>query len=81
MTVKGVDLANIFNLLISFDKLLSQLASGNDSLYFLFRTISNLFKPDNFDTKEKSNKTIDYLLKRLNFDFKVWSAEVKRVSV
>ncbi len=79
MTIKGVDLANIFNLLISFDKLLSQLAAGNESLYFLLEqaTISNLFKSDNFDNQEKSNKTIDYLLKRLNYDVKIWSAEVK----
>ena len=72
VTVKGADLANLFNLLISFDKLLSQLAAGNDSLYFLFEqaTISNLFKLENFDNQEKSNKTIDYLLKRLNYMFK-----------
>ena len=46
ITVKGVDLANLFNLLISFDKLLTQLAAGNDSLYFLLEqaTISNFFK-------------------------------------
>ena len=79
ITVKGTDLANLFNLLISFDKLLSQLAAGNDSLYFLLEqsTISNLFKLDNFDNQEKSNKTIDYLLKRLNYDVQIWSAEVK----
>ena len=79
VTVKGADLANLFNLLISFDKLLSQLAGGNDSLYFLLEqaTISNLFKSDNFDNQEKSNKTIDYLLKRLNFELQIWSAEVK----
>ena len=79
ITVKGTDLANLFNLLISFDKLLSQLAAGNDSLYFLLEqsTISNLFKIDNFDNQEKSNKTIDYLLKRLNFDAQIWSAKVK----
>ena len=79
VTVKGTDLANLFNLLISFDKLLSQLAAGNDSLYFLLEqaTISNLFKLDNFDNQEKSNKTIDYLLKRLNYDVQIWSAEVK----
>ena len=79
VTVKGADLANLFNLLISFDKLLSQLVGGNDSLYFLLEqaTISNLFKSDNFDNQEKSKKTIDYLLKRLNFDLQIWSAEVK----
>ena len=78
VTVKGADLANLFNLLISFDKLLSQLASGNDSLYFLFEqaTISNLFKLENFDNPEKSNKTIDYLLKRLNYSVQIWSADV-----
>ena len=50
ITVKGTDLANLFNLLISFDKLLSQLAAGNDNLYFLLEqsTISNFFKIDNF---------------------------------
>ena len=80
MTVKGTDLANLFNLLISFDKLLSQLAAGNDNLYFLLEqsTISNFFKLDNFDNQEKSNKTIDYLLKRLNYDLQIWSAEVKQ---
>jgi DNA gyrase subunit B len=80
ITVKGTDLANLFNLLISFDKLLSQLAAGNDNLYFLLEqsTISNFFKPDNFDNQEKSNKTIDYLLKRLNYDGQLWSAEVKQ---
>ena len=80
MTVKGTDLANLFNLLISFDKLLSQLAAGNDNLYFLLEqsTISNFFKLDNFDNQEKSNKTIDYLLKRLNYDVQIWSAEVKQ---
>ncbi len=79
VTVKGVDLANIFNLLISFDKLLSKLATGNESLYFLLEqaTISNLFQLENFDNQEKSKKTIDYLLKRLNYDVKIWSAEVK----
>ncbi len=78
VTVKGADLANLFNLLISFDKLLSQLASGNDSLYFLLEqaTISNLFKIENFDNQEKSNKTIDYLLKRLNYNVQIWSADV-----
>ena len=77
--VKGADLANLFNILISFDKLLSQLVGDNDSLYFLLEqaTISNLFKSDNFDNQEKSKKTIDYLLKRLNFDLQIWSAEVK----
>ena len=81
ITVKGTDLANLFNLLISFDKLLSQLAAGNDSLYFLLEqsTISNFFILDNFDNQEKSNKTIDYLLKRLNYDVQIWSAEVKPV--
>ena len=80
ITVKGTDLANLFNLLISFDKLLSQLAAGNDNLYFLLEqsTISNFFKLDNFDNQEKSNKTIDYLLKRLNYDVQIWSAEVKQ---
>ena len=80
LTVKGTDLANLFNLLISFDKLLSQLAAGNDNLYFLLEqsTISNFFKLDNFDNQEKSNKTIDYLLKRLNYDGQIWSAEVKQ---
>ena len=80
LTVKGTDLANLFNLLISFDKLLSQLAAGNDNLYFLLEqsTISNFFKLDNFDNQEKSNKTIDYLLKRLNYDVQMWSAEVKQ---
>ena len=80
LTVKGTDLANLFNLLISFDKLLSQLAAGNDNLYFLLEqsTISNFFKLDNFDNQEKSNKTIDYLLKRLNYDVQIWSAEVKQ---
>ena len=80
MTVKGTDLANLFNLLISFDKLLSQLAAGNDNLYFLLEqsTISNFFKLDNFDNQEKSNKTVDYLLKRLNYDVQIWSAEVKQ---
>ncbi len=80
ITVKGTDLANLFNLLISFDKLLSQLAAGNDNLYFLLEqsTISNFFKLDNFDNQEKSNKTIDYLLKRLNYDGQIWSAEVKQ---
>ncbi len=79
VTVKGGDLANLFNLLISFDKLLSQLAIGNDSLYFLLEqaTISNFFQTDNFNNQEKTNKTIDYLLKRLNYDFQIWSAEVK----
>ncbi|MDC2965683.1 DNA topoisomerase (ATP-hydrolyzing) subunit B [Alphaproteobacteria bacterium] len=80
LTVKGTDLANLFNLLISFDKLLSQLATGNDNLYFLLEqsTISNFFKLDNFDTQEKSNKTVDYLLKRLNYNVQIWSAEVKQ---
>jgi DNA gyrase subunit B len=80
LTVKGTDLANLFNLLISFDKLLSQLAAGNDNLYFLLEqsTISNFFKLDNFDNQEKSNKTVDYLLKRLNYDVQMWSAEVKQ---
>ena len=80
ITVKGTDLANLFNLLISFDKLLSQLAAGNDNLYFLLEqsTISNFFKLDNFDNQEKSNKTVDYLLKRLNYDVQIWSAEVKQ---
>ena len=80
LTVKGTDLANLFNLLISFDKLLSQLAAGNDNLYFLLEqsTISNFFKLDNFDNQEKSNKTVDYLLKRLNYDVQIWSAEVKQ---
>ncbi len=79
VTVKGADLANLFNLLISFDKLLSQLAIGNDSLYFLLEqaTISNFFQTDNFNNQEKTNKTIDYLLKRLNYDLQIWSAEVK----
>ena len=79
MSVKGVDLANLLKLLISFDKLLTQLAAGNESFYFLLEqaTISNLFKSDNFDSQEKSNKTIDYLLKRLNFDLQIWSAEIK----
>ncbi|MAZ46417.1 MAG: DNA topoisomerase (ATP-hydrolyzing) subunit B [Rickettsiales bacterium] len=79
VTVKGVDLANLFTLLISFDKLLSQLASGNDNLYFLLEqaTIANFFNSDNFDNQQKSNKTIDYLLKRLNFDLQIWSAELK----
>ena len=79
ISVKGVDLANLFNLLISFDKFLIQLSAGNDSLYFLLEqaTISNFFKSSNFDNQEKSNKTIDYLLKRLNFDLPLWSAEIK----
>ena len=46
-----------------------------ESFYFLLEqaTISNLFNIENFENKKKSSQTLDYLLKRLNFEENNWS--------
>tara|TARA_X000000368_G_scaffold380787_1_gene336812 strand:+ start:19 stop:861 length:843 start_codon:yes stop_codon:yes gene_type:complete len=78
-SVKGKDLGTIFNSLINLDKLIGTLSAGNDSFYFLLEqaTISNLFNIENFSSPKKSEETINYLLKRLNFRDEVWSAKIK----
>ena len=55
------------------------ISAGNDSFYFLLEqaTISNLFNIENFSSVKKSEETIDYLLKRLNFRDQTWSAKIK----
>ena len=73
--IKGVDLKNIFLNIIGFDKLLNLISGKNESFYFLLEqaTISNLFNIENFENKKKSSQTLDYLLKRLNFEENNWS--------
>ena len=77
--IKGKDLANIFAALINLDKQLNQISNGNESYYFLLEqcTISNFFNVQNFDSQDKAKKTIDYLLKRLNFNDSVWSSDFR----
>ncbi len=77
--IKGKDLANIFSALINLDKQLNQISNGNESYYFLLEqcTISNFFNVQNFDSQDKAKKTIDYLLKRLNFNDSVWSSDFR----
>ena len=65
--VKGVDLKNIFNNVIAYDKLLN-LISGKKREFLLSSeqaTISN-FNIENFENQNKSTQTLDYLIKRLN---------------
>ena len=73
--IKGVDLKNIFLNIIGYDKLLNLISGKNESFYFLLEqaTISNLFNIENFENKNKSSQTLDYLLKRLNFKENNWS--------
>ena len=73
--IKGADLKNIFLNIIGFDKLLNLISGKNESFYFLLEqaTISNLFNIENFENKKKSSQTLDYLLKRLNFEENNWS--------
>ncbi len=74
--VKGADLKNIFNNIIAYDKLLNLISGKNENFYFLLEqaTISNLFNLENFENQKKSSQTLDYLLKRLNFQENIWSA-------
>ena len=73
--IKGADLKNIFLNIIGYDKLLNLISGKNESFYFLLEqaTISNLFNIENFENKKKSSQTLDYLLKRLNFEENNWS--------
>ena len=74
--VKGVDLKNIFNNVIRYDKLLNLISGKNENFYFLLEqaTISNFFNKENFENQNKSSQTLAYLLKRLNVLENNWSA-------
>ena len=67
--VKGEDLKNIFNKVIGLDKLLDLISAKNLNFYFLLEqaTISNFFNSENFENQRKSEQTLEYLLKRLNY--------------
>ena len=73
--VKGKDLKNIFNKVIGLDKLLDLISAKNLNFYFLLEqaTISNFFNSENFENQRKSEQTLEYLLKRLNYKKNLWS--------
>ena len=77
--VKGVDLKNIFNNVIAYDKLLNLISGKNENFYFLLEqaTISNFFNIENFENQNKSTQTLDYLIKRLNLKNDYWSVVIK----
>ncbi len=78
-TLRGKDLGNLFEVLIGLDNLLNLVSGKNESYYFLLEqcTISNFFEIDNFNSKEKTKSTLDYLLKRLNFKKPIWSTLIE----
>ena len=75
LAVKGEDLKNIFNKVIGLDKLLDLISAKNLNFYFLLEqaTISNFFNSENFENQRKSEQTLEYLLKRLNYKKNLWS--------
>ena len=77
--VKGVDLKNIFNNVIAYDKQLNLISGKNENFYFLLEqaTISNFFNIENFENQNKSTQTLDYLIKRLNLKNDYWSVVIK----
>ena len=77
--VKGRELKKLLAMIIQLNQLLEDASNRNPNFYFLLEqaTISGLFEFSNFQNKEKSNKTVEYLLKRLNFSENFWTAEIK----
>ena len=79
LVVKGNELKKLLEKAIQLNKLLDNVSNRNANFYFLLEqaTISGLFDVSNFQNKDKSNKTLEYLLKRLNFSNNFWTAEIK----
>ncbi len=79
VTTKGRDLFKIFEKALYINKLLDMVSKKNANRYFLLEqaAISGILDISNFETKEKINKSLGYILKRLNFSDKEWSVKEK----
>ena len=66
----GVDLKNIFNNVIIYDKLLNLISGKNENFYFLYlnkQQFQIFFNIENFENQNKSTQTLDYLIKKIEF--------------
>ncbi len=77
--LKGDHLQKLFLNLIKFVNLLEQLSKKNEHHLSLLEqaTIASFFNISNFQTDKKTKETLDYLLKRLNYNGDLWTAETK----
>ena len=75
---KGTSLEKLFNNLMSFVELLRKTSKKNESLLLLLEqaTISSFFNISNFHTRNKTEETMDYLIKRLNVIDNFWSFKI-----
>ncbi len=76
--LKGTSLEKLFNNLMSFVELLEKTSKKNESLLLLLEqaTIASFFNISNFHTKNKTEETLEYLVKRLNVIDNFWSFKV-----
>ncbi len=77
--LKGDHLQKLFLNLIKFVNLLEQLSKKNEHHLSLLEqaTIASFFNISNFQTDKKTKETLDYLLKRLNYNGDLWTVETK----
>ena len=77
--VKGQDFKNLMEQVIKLDSLLKSASNGDENFYTLLEqaTISSFFNPQNFSNNNKTNQTLEYLLKRLNNVDTGWEAELR----
>ena len=76
--LKGDPLEDLFLNLNEFISLLDEMSKNNENYKLLLEqaTVANFFNKSNFQTKQKTEETIDYTLKRLNFIDKQWNADL-----
>ncbi len=77
--LKGDPLQNLFLKLIKFIDLLEQSSNKNEYHLFLLEqaTIASFFNISNFQTEKKTEETLNYLLKRLNYNGDLWTVDTK----
>ena len=77
--LKGNPLQNLFVDLNEFIELLEQLSKKNENHIYLLEqaTIASFFNSSNFQNDTKTKETLDYLLKRLNKNDNLWSADIQ----
>ena len=77
--VKGQDFKNLMEQVIKLDSLLISASNGDENFYTLLEqaTISSFFNPQNFSNNNKTNQTLEYLLKRLNNVDTGWEAKLR----
>ncbi len=76
--LKGDVLKNLLFNLTQLVVRIDQMSKKNENLFFLLEqaTIASFFNKSNFQTKQKTNDTLEYTLKRLNFIENFWTARI-----